>query len=159
MWITAIYTALVPGRRDLLSVLWTLTRELRRIEDDAAADDDLTMWQYAVLAVVERGPVNQTTLATRLRYSKNRLVHDIDQLEARGLVTRRTHPGDRRSNLVTITDAGNAVRARVQQRIHAAEDELLDFVPRSTRSQFRHLAADISDGLRDALDSRPDVRG
>jgi len=134
-------------------VLWTLTRELRRIEDGAAAADDLTMWQYAALAVVEREPVNQTTLASRLRYSKNRLVHDIDHLEASGLVTRETHPDDRRSNLITITDAGNEVRARIQQRIHAGEDDLLHFVPTSTRTQFRNLAADITDGLRAADDA------
>lgn len=135
-------------RRDLLSVLYALTRELRRIEDAAAAEDGLTMWQYAVLAIIERDPTNQTNLATRLRYSKNRLVHDIDHLEHLGMVTRETQPTDRRSNLITITESGSGARARIQERIHAAEDDLLHYVPRSTRRQFRMLAAEISDGLR-----------
>lgn len=137
----------MSSRRDLLSVLFTLTRSLRRIEDDAAAADDLTMWQYAVLALVESVPANQTTLATRLDYSKNRLVHDIDHLEHLGLVTRETPVTDRRSNHITITSRGRQTRKRIQRRIHAGEDELLRDVAPSTRKQFARLAADITDTL------------
>lgn len=137
----------MPRRRDLLSVLFALTRALRRIEDEAAAADQLTMWQYAVLALVEDAPANQTALATRLDYSKNRLVHDIDHLEHLGLVRREVPPTDRRSNTITITSRGRQTRARIQRRIHDAEDELLRDVPPSTRNQFAQLAADITDGL------------
>jgi DNA-binding MarR family transcriptional regulator len=129
-------------------VLYRLTRELRRIENNAAAADQLTMWQYAVLAVAEDAPANQTALATRLDYSKNRLVHDIDHLESLGLVRREPLPTDRRSNTITITSRGRTTRARIQRRIHAAEDELLHRVPPSARTQFAQLAADITDGLR-----------
>ena len=134
-------------RRDLLSVLFELTRALRRIEDDAAAADHLTMWQYAVLAVAEDGPANQTAVADRLGYSKNRLVHDLDHLESLGLVRRDPLPIDRRSNTITITGRGRTTRARIQRRIHAAEDELLHRVPPATRRQFADLAADITDNL------------
>jgi DNA-binding MarR family transcriptional regulator len=87
-------------------------------------------------------------LATRLDYSKNRLVHDIDHLEHLGLVRREVPPTDRRSNTITITSRGRQARARIQRRIHDAEDELLRDVPPSTRKQFAQLAADITDGLR-----------
>jgi DNA-binding MarR family transcriptional regulator len=131
-----------------LSVLFELTRALRRIEDDAAAADHLTMWQYAVLAVADGAPANQTAVAARLGYSKNRLVHDIDHLESLGLVRRDPLPTDRRSNTITITSRGRTTRARIQRRIHAAEDDLLRHVPPSARQQFARLAADITDGLR-----------
>ena len=135
-------------RRDLLSVLFPLTRDLRRIEDEAAAADQLTMWQYAVLMVIEDAPTNQASLAGRLRYSKNRLVHDIDHLERLGLVTREVLPADRRSNLVTITARGRSTRRRIQRRIHQGEDELLRHVPASSRHAFSRLAAEIADELR-----------
>ena len=135
-------------RRDLLSVLFALTRALRRIEDDAAAADQMTMWQYAVLALIEKAPANQTILATRLDYSKNRLVHDIDHLEQLGLVTREPLPTDRRSNSITITSRGRKTRERIQHRIHDAEDELLRDVAPATRKQFARLAAEITDTLR-----------
>lgn len=135
-------------RRDLLSVLFPLTRDLRRIEDEAAAADQLTMWQYAVLMVIEAAPTNQASLAARLRYSKNRLVHDIDHLEQLGMVTREVLPTDRRSNVVTITARGRTTRARIQRRIHEGEDELLQHVPASSRRDFTRLAAEITDGLR-----------
>lgn len=138
----------MSSRRDLLSVLFPLTRELRRIEDAAAAADQLTMWQYAVLMTVAENPANQTNLATRLWYSKNRLVHDIDHLERLGLVTREMQPTDRRSNIITITSQGRGTKARIQQRIHDGEDELLRHVSSSSRAQFLHLAAEVSDGMR-----------
>jgi MarR family transcriptional regulator, lower aerobic nicotinate degradation pathway regulator len=137
----------MDSRRDLLGVLLPLTRELRRIEDAAAAADQLTMWQYAVLALVEASPANQTSLANRLDYSKNRLVHDIDHLEQLGMVTRQVLPADRRSNLVTITGRGRSARARIQGRIHAAEDDLLRHVPASTRKRFDRLAVEVTAGL------------
>jgi DNA-binding MarR family transcriptional regulator len=136
------------SRRDLLSVLLPLTRELRRIEDAAAAADQLSMWQYAVLAIVEETPANQTNLATRIGYSKNRLVHDIDHLERLGLVTRQVQPADRRSNVITITSRGRSTRARIRQRIHDGEDDLLRHVSSSSRNRFLHLAAEVSDGMR-----------
>jgi DNA-binding MarR family transcriptional regulator len=135
-------------RRDLLGVLFPLTRELRRIEDAAAAADELTMWQYAVLVSVGETHVNQTSLATRLGYSKNRLVHDIDLLEQRGLVTRQVQPTDRRSNIITITNQGRTTRDRIQRRIHDSEDELLRHVAPTSREQFLLLAAEVSDEMR-----------
>lgn len=138
----------MPARRDLLSVLVPLTRELRRIEDAAAGVDHLTMWQYAVLATIERAPANQTSVAAQLRYSKNRLVHDIDHLERLGLVTRVVQRTDRRSNLVTITSDGRSVRSRIQKRIHVGEDKLMPHVSTASRAQFLSLAAEISDGMR-----------
>lgn len=135
-------------RRDLLGVLFPLTRELRRIEDAAAAADQLTMWQYAVLVTIEETHANQMNLANRLGYSKNRLVHDIDLLEQRGLVTRQVQPTDRRSNTITITSQGRTTRDRIQHRIHEGEDELLGHVSPSSRKQFLLLAAEVSDGMR-----------
>ena len=138
----------VSRRRDLLGVLFPLTRELRRIEDAAAEADQLTMWQYAMLSVVEDAPVNQTTLANRLQYSKNRLVHDIDHLEQLGFVTREALRADRRSNVITITRRGRDARRRIQRRIHAGEDELLRHVPAASRQHFLALASEFTDGVR-----------
>ena len=85
-----------------------ISRELRRIEEAAAAQHGVTMWQYAILSVVDRRPGrNQAEVADVLGYSKNRIVGDLDHLERRGLLTRQ--PGaDRRANILTVTVAGPA---------------------------------------------------
>jgi DNA-binding MarR family transcriptional regulator len=102
-----------------------LTRALRRIEDAAAADVGLTMWQYAILTVVGEGDQqNQAEVAARLGYSKNRIVADLDLLERRSLLIRQPGP-DRRANLLRVTPAGSELERRIREEIHRGEDELL----------------------------------
>ncbi len=127
-------------RRDLLASLYPVTRVLRRIEDQAASREGLTMWQYAILSVVREDPGrNQGAIAQRLHYSANRIIADLDHLEERGFV--RREPGtDRRANVVTITRAGAAVQRRVQRAIHEGEDELLAGLSVSQRRHLHELA-------------------
>lgn len=128
-------------RPDLLGLVFPLARALRRIEDDAAAAQQLTMWQYAVLSVVAYRPgMNQLGTAELLGYSRNRIVGDLDLLEQRGLLTRRSG-SDRRSNTLWITEQGSAVVADVQRRIHAAEDDLLAGMAAADRRELLRLLA------------------
>ncbi len=67
-------------RQDLLALLLPLTRDLRRVEEAAAAEHGLTMWQYAILSVADRRPGwHQAAIADALGYSKNRIVADLDE--------------------------------------------------------------------------------
>src|SRR3954454_13288897 len=138
------------GRRDLLAALGPVAKALRRVEDDAAATEGLSMWQYAVLSVVGEQPgLNQGQVAKALQYSPNRIVADLDVLEGRLLVTRR--PGaDRRANRLDITPQGRSVQRRVQQRIHAGEDELLAGLTSAQQRQLRaaaeHVARRLAEG-------------
>jgi DNA-binding MarR family transcriptional regulator len=132
------------GRRDLLAALHPITRAFRRVEDAAAAREGLSMWQYAILSVVaERPGANQNEIATYLQYSPNRIVADLHDLETRGWLTRR--PGtDRRANLLAPTDAGEAVRLRIQAEIHRGEDALLDGLTAEQRASFDVAARELA---------------
>lgn len=112
-------------RPDLLALMHPTARALRRIEDAAAASHGLNMWQYAILSVVIETPgLNQAEVAKHLQYSVNRIIGDLDVLEARGLLTRQ--PGnDRRVNLLEATASGIEVRSLVRAEIHREEDSLL----------------------------------
>jgi DNA-binding MarR family transcriptional regulator len=148
--ILAEYRSAMPSaRRDLLASLGPVAKALRRLEDVAAATEDLTMWQYAVLSVVaERPGLNQGQVARALQYSSNRIVADLDLLEGRHLVTRR--PGaDRRSNRLHITGQGREVQRRVQERIHAGEDELLAGLTSAQQAQLRSAAERVASRLGD----------
>lgn len=123
-------------RQDLLALIMPVTRALRRIEDEAAGRHGLSMWQYAILAVVERQPgLNQGDVADLLDYSKNRIIADLDHLENSGLLTRQ-RATDRRANVLTVTDDGRTIMINVQMKIHRAEDELLTTVSPSCRQAF-----------------------
>jgi MarR family transcriptional regulator for hemolysin len=56
------------------------------------------------------------------------LVRVIDQLEAQGLVTRRTSPTDRRVNLLQLTPEAKPVVAEIEAEAERLRAELLDGV-------------------------------
>jgi DNA-binding MarR family transcriptional regulator len=135
-------------RIDLLASLAPLTRALRRIEDDAAAAAGVTMWQYAILAVVTETPeLNQGEVATRLGYSKNRIIADLDELEQRKLLTRTPGP-DRRANVLRATAAGRRLMERVRAAIRRGEDELLGSLPADQRRALTSAMRTITRALR-----------
>jgi DNA-binding MarR family transcriptional regulator len=131
-------------RIDLLAALGPLTRALRKVEDDAATAAGITMWQYAVLAVVVDEPgLNQGAVADRLGYSRNRIVADLDLLEDRGLLT-RTPGADRRANMLRATSAGRRLVQRVRTRIQHGEDQLLRQLPEGRRRALLSAVRTIS---------------
>lgn len=135
-------------RQDLLASLFPITRALRRIEDDAAGAHGLTMWQYAILSVLDaRADLNQREVADGLGYSRNRIVADLDLLEARTLITRR--PGvDRRSNRLRLTASGAARMRHIRDDIHAGEDALLAGLPAALRRSFDEVAERVGEHVR-----------
>lgn len=139
-------------RRDLLASLSPIARALRRIENDAAGRHSLSMWQYAILSVAAEAPgLNQGQVADRLQYSANRIIADLDHLQQRKLITRRSGP-DRRANVVSITSAGAAVQRRIQTDIHRREDDLLAGLSSAAQRQLRSAAQRLADQLRAPAD-------
>jgi MarR family transcriptional regulator, lower aerobic nicotinate degradation pathway regulator len=138
----------VPERQDLLASLFPITKALRAIEDEAAAEHRITMWQYAILVVADHHPgINQGDAARLLDDSKNRIVGDLDRLEEAGLL-QRTAGTDRRSNLLTVTPAGRAVLQGVRAEIHRREDQLLADLSPTARAQFTRQARRLGEHVR-----------
>src|SRR3954454_17283611 len=140
-------------RRDLLAALAPVTKALRKVETEAATQEGITMWQYAILAVVAQTPgLNQGEVAHTLGYSPNRIISDLDVLEQRDLL-KRIPGADRRSNILTITAAGTRLMRRVQADIHRGEDQLLAPLPVRHRRSLVEAAHALADALRES-DSR-----
>lgn len=145
---------MAAARRDLLAGLGPVAKALRRVEDDAAARAGITMWQYAVLAVVADLPgLNQGEVARALAYSPNRIIADLDLLERRRLLTRSPGP-DRRANVLKTTAAGSRLMQRVKEDIHRGEDELLAPLTAQQRRALHDTVHALADALR-ASDSVP----
>ncbi|MEV1292461.1 MarR family transcriptional regulator [Pseudonocardia sp. NPDC049635] len=76
----------------------------------------LTHPQYLVLlALWERSPRSVGELAEELALDPGTLSPLLKRLEAAGLVDRRRVPGNERALAVTLTAAGQALRARAEQ--------------------------------------------
>lgn len=88
----------------------------------------LALGEFDVLAALRRAgePFTLTpgVLARTLMLSPAAMTNRLDRLEGAGLVARRLDPGNRRSILVTLTDAG---RERVDAAVtdHVATEEAL----------------------------------
>jgi DNA-binding MarR family transcriptional regulator len=70
---------------------------------------ELTFARYEVLMLLmfsRRGALPLSVIGTRLQVHPTSVTSAVDRLEARGLVRRSPHPGDRRAVLAELTDSG-----------------------------------------------------
>ena len=75
---------------------------------------DLTLAQFGVLAHLQAAPhISQQALADWLFVTKGNIVGVLNRLEDRGLVERRPDPQDGRTHMVSLTQQGAALAARV----------------------------------------------
>ncbi len=88
------------------------------------ADVGVTEQQWRVLRVLdEEGPQEPTHLADRACLLLPSLTRILQKLEAKGLILRETHPGDKRRQIVDISANGKQIiRDNIQVTIHMAED-------------------------------------
>jgi DNA-binding MarR family transcriptional regulator len=81
---------------------------------EARLPEGLTMPHFAVLNHLTRLGGGQTPLALARAFQvpKTTMTHTLAVLEKRGLIEMQANPGDRRSKLVGLTQAGSALRKK-----------------------------------------------
>jgi DNA-binding MarR family transcriptional regulator len=107
---------------------------------------------YQVLAASaqdEHG--SQLALAQRLGVDRTVMTYLLDDLEAGGLIERRPDPADRRARRIVVTPHGSDTLTRLDQRLRAAEEQLLSGLDSDEdrqvfRGLLRRLAAHASTG-------------
>ena len=96
-------------------------RRVTRLYDQALAPAGLRITQYPILSWLSAaGPMTMNVLADRLAMDRATLGHNLRPLAARGLVTMR-QGDDRRSRVVTLTEAGRTVLRQARPAWHAAQ--------------------------------------
>lgn len=84
-----------------------LTRLARRMRQEAGGE--LTPTQVAALATIwKHGPLTPSELALRERIQRPTATRVLSRLEVDGFVARTADPADRRSSLLSATEAGAA---------------------------------------------------
>ncbi len=102
-----------------------LVRLARRMRQQAAAE--LSPTQGAALGTIDcHGPLTPSELAARERIQRPTATRVLARLEEAGLVERTADPSDRRSSLVSITDAGSSLLVSVRDRKDAYLAQRLD---------------------------------
>jgi DNA-binding MarR family transcriptional regulator len=117
-------------RTELATRTWTRLRTLvldrhdRRKEVSVALE--MGFIRAKALSRIATGPCKLRDLAIRLGTDAPYTTLIVDDLEKRGLVIRTPHPDDRRSKLVTATEAGLAASAIAQSILGEPPAPVLD---------------------------------
>jgi DNA-binding MarR family transcriptional regulator len=124
-------------RPDLAAMVVPLGRALMAAERPVLDAHGLTMWAYAVLSHLDETPVRtQAALAEAIHADKTRIIAVLDDLESRGLLTRRPDPEDRRARLLALTPEGRRLRDTVRAAVQEGEERLLGRLPAADRAAF-----------------------
>jgi DNA-binding MarR family transcriptional regulator len=90
----------------------------------------------ALTALAEHGATSQAELGRRVWVDRSDLHAVLNDLERDGLVARVRDEGDRRRNLVELTQAGAAALQRLDARVDAAQDALLEPLSAAERREL-----------------------
>ncbi|MEZ0066969.1 DNA-binding MarR family transcriptional regulator [Streptacidiphilus sp. MAP12-20] len=125
------------ARPDLAAMMVPLGRALMAAEQPILDAHGVSMWAYAVLLRLDATPLRtQAALAEAIGADKTRIIAVLDDLAARGLISREPDPLDRRVRLLALTPEGRRVRDAVQAAIQIGEERLLGRLPAADRAAF-----------------------
>jgi len=100
---------------------------------------------FGILIIVEANPgLKQSQLAAAAHLDRSSLVPVLDKLEARGHVTRRGSPEDRRVNGLWLTAAGAALLRTLKRRVLAHEQRVMRGLNETQRAQLFELLARVA---------------
>lgn len=104
--------------RQFFEVSATVNADVR----DVLAEFDLTDSMSTLLWMLdpERPPLRMRELARGLSCDPSNVTLIGDKLEQAGLVTRQSHPDDRRARVLALTDRGRDIRRTLLPRLVAA---------------------------------------
>ncbi len=95
---------------------------------------------YQVLATATRSePGSQQELAHHLGVDRTVMTYLLDDLERAGLIERHPDPADRRARRIAPTERGRALLGDLDERLGAAEEQVLAGLTAPDRQAFRAL--------------------
>ncbi|MEW1955495.1 MarR family transcriptional regulator [Terrabacter sp. NPDC080008] len=97
----------------------------------------VTFARYEVLMLLwfsKRGSLPMKVIGSRLQVHPTSVTNAVDRLEDAGLVTRSTHPDDRRAMLVALTPTGRELAERATRALNTEVFERPDLGTEDVRS-------------------------
>src|SRR5207237_7352937 len=89
-------------------------RALERVAMHSIESSEVGLSDFAVMEMLlHKGPQPVNEIGRYIELTSGAITTAVDRLEARGLVTREAHPGDRRARIVCLTAAGKQQAAKI----------------------------------------------
>ena len=132
------------GQAALTDVLVQATFMTMAVLSSVAADNDLSLTQLRVLAILRDRRARMSALAAYLGLDRSTMSGLIERAEKRGLVARAPDPGDGRAVEVFLTREGaelaGALYTRIDQELAPATNRLAPAQRRRLHALLRQLA-------------------
>jgi DNA-binding MarR family transcriptional regulator len=111
----------------------------------------VTLRQFAVLAAIAEQPGrSQTDLVVATGVDRSTLADMITRMERRGLILRVTAAKDARANAVTLAAPGRAILNQSIPHARAADEALLEALPRGDRKTFQEMLLKLAAAADDS---------
>jgi len=122
---------------EITETLLSVIRLMRKQVDAAMSAQGLSLARGKLLtAIAHEGTCRPGELAHVLQQSPRTITDAIDAMDRDGLLVRKPHPTDRRSQLLELTDAGKQALEQVKRPKQAAIDRLFEGLDPLARQQL-----------------------
>jgi MarR family transcriptional regulator, lower aerobic nicotinate degradation pathway regulator len=127
--------------RRILPLIEHLARVGRRATDVCGSGCLRPRHLIALKLLGDHGPMTQHAVGTALSLDPSNVVGLLNELEERGLVTRRRDPADRRRHIVELSAAGAGELAQTYGQLGLVEDALFKTLTAGERATLYDLLA------------------
>ena len=122
------------------------------------APHDLTLHAWRSLAVIARyGPLSAGELGAKTSSDAYRVARAIDLLVTRGLISRKSDPGDRRRAKLELTARGRALYEKIEEGAIANESFLRAGLTQQDWRALERILARIDLQIESLVDAEPEV--
>ncbi|MBF7979681.1 MULTISPECIES: MarR family winged helix-turn-helix transcriptional regulator [Rahnella] len=122
---------------EITETLLSVIRLMRKQVDAAMSAQGLSLARGKLLsAIAHEGTCRPAELALVLQQSPRTITDAIDAMDRDGLLVRKRHPTDRRSQLLELTEAGKQALEQTKKPKQDAIDRLFDGLDLPARQQL-----------------------
>jgi|SRR5471030_3098255 MarR family transcriptional regulator, lower aerobic nicotinate degradation pathway regulator len=129
-----------PGTAPVTDALVQISFAVLDVLSRSAAELDLSVTQLRLVGILRDRSPSMAALAAHLGLDRSSVSGLIDRAERRGLVTRRTSPGDGRVTLIDLTPRGRELGEQLGVLVSAQIEQLLESVGAAERARLVRLA-------------------
>jgi DNA-binding MarR family transcriptional regulator len=140
----------VVGGQQLLPLIDHLARVGRRATESFMEGCLRPRHIIALKLLGEHGPMAQHAVGTALSLDPSNVVGLLNELEERGLITRRRDPADRRRHIVELSAAGSGEVTQTCDQLGLVEDDLFKTLTTDERSTLYVLLSRAVEALASA---------
>lgn len=123
-------------------VLMDLHREIEMFAEIIGSRFDIPVKHMEILETLFSHPERQLTpaeLSDEVHLTRSTMTGNLDTLQTKGLILRESHPSDRRSTLIKITDKGIEFCQKIMPRRYSDIFKVMNSLTSEERNQMKEI--------------------